>query len=164
MKTLFVFFLSLIFLSANANSIKIGYIDTAEVINNISRYQENIALISEEFDFKKNELLDLFDHIELLKSKIENNKKNNIIPDESDLLKITSLEDTFKSETEFWQNSFNNRKIELLQEIEQIINKSIIDIAIREGFDLILYENVAFVTDEVNITHKIIAEIEKLEL
>ena len=164
MKTLFVFFLSLTFLSVNANSIKIGYIDTAEVINNISKYQENIALISEEFDFKKNELLDLFDHIELLKSKIENNKKNNIIPDESDLLKITSLEDTFKSETEFWQNSFNNRKIELLQEIEQIINKSIIDIAIREEFDLILYENVAFVSDEVNITHKIIAEIEKLEL
>ena len=51
MKTLFVFFLSLIFLSANANSIKIGYIDTAEVINNISKYQENIALISEEFDY-----------------------------------------------------------------------------------------------------------------
>ena len=164
MKTLFVFFLSLTFLSVNANSIKIGYIDTAEVINNISKYQENIALISEEFDFKKNELLDLFNHIELLKSEIENNKKNNIFPDESDLLKITSLEDTFKSETEFWQNSFNNRKIELLQEIEQIINKSIIDIAIREEFDLILYENVAFVSDEVNITHKIIAEIEKLEL
>ena len=161
MKAFFVFFLSLFFISAHANSIKIGYIDTTEVINNISRYQQNIDIISNEFEMKKTELLNLFDHIQLLKSNIENNRRKNIVPNESELLKITTLEDSFKSETEFWQNSFNKRKIELLQDIEKLINKTIRDLAIREEFDLILYENAAFVSDKVDITKEIIAEIEE---
>ena len=117
MKTFFVFFLSLLCIPTYANSIKIGYIDTSEVINNISYYQKSINEISKEFEAKKTELLNLFEHIELLKSNIEKNKINNIVTNEAELLKITSLEDSFKSETEFWQNSFNIRKIELLHSI-----------------------------------------------
>ena len=56
----------------------------------------------------------------------------------------------------------NNRKIDLLKEIELIVNQTINEFALRENFDLILYENIAFVSDKVNITDEIIAEIEKL--
>ena len=83
---------------------------------------------------------------------------------EAELLKITSLEDSFKSETEFWQNSFNIRKIELLQSIEIMINTTIKDFAIQEEYDLIIYENVAFVSNKVNITEAIIDKIENQEL
>lgn len=164
MKTFFVFFLSLLCIPTYANSIKIGYIDTSEVINNISYYQKSINEISKEFEAKKTELLNLFEHIELLKSNIEKNKINNIVTNEAELLKITSLEDSFKSETEFWQNSFNIRKIELLQSIEIMINKTIKDFAIQEEYDLIIYENVAFVSNKVNITEAIIDKIENQEL
>ena len=58
----------------------------------------------------------------------------------------------------------NNRKIELLQKIELLINTTVNELAISENYDLILYENAAFVSDKVNITYKVIERIQKLEL
>jgi len=150
---------------AYAETIKIGYINTEKVVNNLPQYQQNVDKLSKEFEPKKQELLDLFNHIELLRVKIttisnSENKENLQI----ELSKLTSLEETFRKETEFWQEEMNNKKIELLQKIEQLINNTINKIAISENYDLILYENAAFVSDEVNITYKVIERIKKLSL
>ena len=58
----------------------------------------------------------------------------------------------------------NNKKIELLQKIELLINTAINDLAISENYDLILYENAAFVSEKVNITNEVIERIKKLSL
>ena len=165
MKILALSCLALLSLSLQAETIKIGYIDTEQVINNISQYQQNVDEISREFEPKKQELLDLFKHIELLRKKINiiNNSENkeNL---QVELSKLSSLEESFKKETEFWQDTMNNKKIELLQKIELLINTTINEIAISENYDLILYQNAAFVSDEVNITRKVIEKIQKLSL
>ena len=165
MKILALSFLVLLSLSLQAETIKIGYIDTEQVINNISQYQQNVDELSREFEPKKQELLDLFKYIELLRKKINiiNNSENkeNL---QVELSKLSSLEESFKKETEFWQDTMNNKKIELLQKIELLINTTINEIAISENYDLILYQNAAFVSDEVNITRKVIEKIQKLSL
>ena len=165
MKILVITCLTLLSLSVYAETIKIGYIDTEKVVNNLPQYIQSAEAISNEFEPKKQELLDLFNHIELLRVKIttinnSENKENLQI----ELSKLTSLEETFRKETEFWQEEMNNKKIELLQKIEQLINNTINKIAISENYDLILYENAAFVSDEVNITYKVIERIKKLSL
>jgi len=165
MKILVITCLTLLSLSVYAETIKIGYIDTEKVVNNLPQYIQSAEAISNEFEPKKQELLDLFNHIELLRVKIttinnSENKENLQI----ELSKLTSLEETFRQETEFWQEEMNNKKIELLQKIEQLINITINQIAISENYDLILYENAAFVSDEVNITYKVIERIKKLSL
>ena len=58
----------------------------------------------------------------------------------------------------------NNRKIELLQKIELLINSAVNELAISENYDLILYENAAFVSDEINITGKVIKRIQNNSL
>jgi Skp family chaperone for outer membrane proteins len=58
----------------------------------------------------------------------------------------------------------NTKKIELLQKIELLINNTINDLAISENYDLILYENAAFVSDELNITNKVIQRIQNNSL
>ena len=157
----------LVFLSISAFSetIKIGYIDTEQVVNNLPQYQQSILEISKEFEPKKQELLDLFKHIELLREKVNaiNNteKKENL---QIELSKLTLLEESFKKETEYWQETMNTKKIELLQKIELLINNTINDLAISESYDLILYENAAFVSDEVNITNKVIQRIQNNSL
>ena len=165
MKILVITCLTLLSLSVYAETIKIGYIDTEKVVNNLPQYIQSAEAISDEFEPKKQELLDLFNHIELLRVKIttisnSENKENLQI----ELSKLTSLEETFRQETEFWQEEMNNKKIELLQKIEKLINNTINKIAISENYDLILYENAAFVSDEVNITYKVIERIKKLSL
>ena len=163
MRYLILFFCSFLCFSSYATKIKIGFIDTNHVITNLTKYKSSIDLISTDFEPKKQELLDLYNHIELLRSKINLSKKsksNELI--EAELSKLLKLEQSFKKETEFWQSSMNKQKIELLKEIELIVNQTIDEYATRENYDLILYDNVAFVSDKVDISKEIIDEIEKL--
>ena len=163
MKALAIFFFSLLCISSYAENLKIGFIDTNQVLSNLNQYKESLDTISKEFEPKKQELLDLYKHIELVRLKIESIKKSDLNESiEAELIKLSNLEESFEQETEFWQNTINNRKIELLNRIELVINQTINEYALRENFDLILYENIAFVSDEVDITDEIIAEIERL--
>jgi len=165
MRILVLYLLVLLSFNAYAEVIKIGFINTQQVVNNLPQYQQNVDKLSKEFEPKKQELLDLFKHIELLRAKIivinESENKENL---QIELSKLTSLEESFEQETEFWQKTMNNKKIELLQKIELLINTTINELAISENYDLILYENAAFVSDEVNITNKVIERIKKLLL
>ena len=165
MRILVLFSLVLLSFSTWAESVKIGYIDTQRVVNNLPQYQQSIDEISKEFEPKKQELLDLFKHIELVRVKINaiNNteKKENL---QIELTKLASLEESFKQETEFWQETMNTKKIELLQKIELLINNTINELAISENYDLIFYENAAFVSDEINITNKVIERIQNNSL
>jgi outer membrane protein len=164
MRALSLFFLGFFISSVHADSIKIGYIDTDQVVNNLPQYQQSIDQISNEFEPKKQELLDLFKHIELLKSNIENSNFKNNDTLVSELSKLAKLEKNFEQETEFWQKMINNKKIELLQKIELLINTAINNFAITEEYDLIFYENVIFVSDEVDITNEVIEKIQSLSL
>ena len=163
MKVLAILFFCLLSFSTNAENIKIGFIDTNQVVTSLSQYKASIDEISSEFEPKKQELLNLYNHIELLRTKIDEILKsdsNKSIEDE--LAKLSNLEQSFRQETEFWQNTMNNKKIDLLKEIEILVNQTINEYAKRENYDLILYENVAFVSKKVDISKEIIAEIEKL--
>ncbi len=57
-------------LNVFSETIKIGYIDTEQVVNNLPQYQQNVDRLTNEFEPKKQELLDLFKYIELLRKKI----------------------------------------------------------------------------------------------
>ncbi|MCS5590856.1 MAG: OmpH family outer membrane protein [Candidatus Thioglobus sp.] len=156
-------FLTLIVISINAHPVKIGYIDVEKVVNSLSQYQKDNETLSQQFEPKKQELLDLFKHIELLKknlNNIDNLTNNDAYQKEFD--KIRELEIIFQTETELWQQQLNQKKLELLQKIETMINKAIKEYAASENYDLILYENAAFVSDELNISNKIISKIEEL--
>ena len=162
MRVLVLFFLSALCLTANAQSLKIGFIDTKQVIANLTQYKNSVDEISREFEPRKQELLDLFKHIELLRANIKLNKKNSTSDSDGIALsKLRDLEKSFEKETEFWQKSMNSKKINLLNKIESLINTSINEYATKEGYDLILYKDVAFVSDKVNITKQIIEKIEK---
>ena len=162
MRVLAIFFFSLLCSFANAESKKIGFIDIEYVVVNLSQYKKSIDLISQEFNPKKQELLDLFKHIELLRLKIESNQKNSISDVlEIELNRLKELEESFEIETKFWQKTMNDKKIFLLNEIEVLVNSTIVEFANEKGYDLILYKDVAFVSNEIDITQQIIEKIEK---
>ena len=148
MKALAIFFFSLLCISSYAENLKIGFIDTNIVVTSLTQYKENIDSISREFEPKKQELLDLFNHIELLRTNIESTKTSSPSkPLNEELTNLAKLELNFKKETEFWQKTMNNKKLILLKNIEMIVNQAINEYASQEEYDLILYENVAFVSN-----------------
>jgi outer membrane protein len=163
MRFIALFFFTLLFTSINAHSVKIGYINVEEVINNLSQYQQENDSLIQQFEPKKQQLLDLFKHIELLKKNLKNvDRSINNETYQKELNNIRELEVSFQKETELWQQQLNQRKLESLQKIESIINKAIEEFAVTENYDLILYQNAAFVSDEVNISNSIISKIEGL--
>ena len=161
MRVIVLLFLSLLVTSINASSVKIGYIDVEKVINSMPQYQKDNKSLVQRFELKKQQLLDLIKHIELLKENLNNSDKS--ISNElkqKKLDKIKELEVSFQSETELWQNQLNQEKLLLLEKIETMINQAINEFATSENYDLILYQNAAFVSDQVNITNQIISMIE----
>ena len=161
-RALVILFLSFVHISAHAENIKIGFIDTELIVVNLSQYKQSVDEISREFEPKKQELLDLFNHIELLRENIKLKKITNTSDSDGiELAKLKDLEDSFEKETEFWQKSMNSKKINLLNNIESLINISINEYAIEEDYDLIFYKDVVFVSDKVNITQQIIEKIIK---
>ena len=161
MRVAVLFLLALLVTSTNAQSIKIGYINVEEVINSLSQYQHDNDSLIQQFEPKKQQLLDLFKHIELLKENLNNlDRSLNKETYQKELNKIKELEVSFQLETELWQQQLNQKKIESLQQIETMINLAIEEFATSEKYDLILYQNAAFVSDQVNITNKIISKIE----
>ena len=163
MRVVVLFLLALLVTSTNAQSIKIGYINVEEVINSLSQYQHDNDSLIQQFEPKKQQLLDLFKHIELLKENLNNlDRSLNNETYQEELNKIKELEVSFQFETELWQQQLNQKKIESLQKIETMINLAIEEFATSEKYDLILYQNAAFVSDQVNITNQIISKIEEL--
>lgn len=163
MRVFALFLLAFLAFPVTAESIKIGYIDTEKVVNSLSQYQQENDGIIQEFESKKQELLDLFNHIELVRANLNKiDKSLNENDFQIELNKVLELESSFQQETEYWQEKINQKKIDLLQKIEIVINKAIKEFAINEGYDLILYENAAFVSKNVNITNKIISIIEDM--
>ena len=161
MRAIVLFLLALLVTSINAQSIKIGYIDVEEVINSLPQYQHDNDSLIQQFEPKKQQLLDLFKHIELLKKNLNNvDKSINNENYQKELDNIRELEASFQKETELWQQQLNQKKYESLQKIETMINLTIEEFAISENYDLILYQNAAFVSDQVNITNQIISKIE----
>ena len=161
MRAIVLFLLALLVTSINAQSIKIGYIDVEEVINSLPQYQHDNDSLIQQFEPKKQQLLDLFKHIELLKENLNNDDRSiNNENYQKELDNIRELEASFQKETELWQQQLNQKKYESLQKIETMINLAIEEFAISENYDLILYQNAAFVSDQVNITNQIISKIE----
>ena len=162
MRAVFFLIFCLVCIPSYAANIKIGFIDTNIVVTSLTQYKESIDSISREFEPKKQELLNLFNHIELLRANIESTKNTSSSKSLNEELKnLAKLELNFKEETEFWQKTMNNKKLILLSNIEMIVNQAINEYAIQEEYDLILYKNVAFASDKVNITEEIIKKIEK---
>ena len=163
MRLLALFFFTILITPINAHSIKIGYIDVEKVINNLSQYQQENNVLIQQFEPKKQQLLDLFKHIELLKKNL-NNVETNVSNEtyQKELGKIRELEISFQTDTELWQQQLNQEKRESLQKIETMINLVIEKFATSENYDLILYQNAAFVSDQINITNQIISQIEEL--
>ena len=161
MRVVVLFLLALLVTSTNAQSIKIGYINVEEVINSLSQYQHDNDSLIQQFEPKKQQLLDLFKHIELLKNNL-NNVEMTVSNEtyQKELEKIRELEINFQTDTELWQQQLNQKKRESLQKIETMINLVIEKFATSENYDLIIYQNAAFVSDQVNITNQIISKIE----
>tara|TARA_B100000953_G_scaffold1577_1_gene1345 strand:- start:99 stop:599 length:501 start_codon:yes stop_codon:yes gene_type:complete len=162
MRAFAVLVLALLTGLAVAESIKIGYLNTEEVVNNLTQYRYGSERIADKFDSKKKELLSLFKHIELLKENLSSKSKQiTTESNENEIKHINRLEVNFQKDTELWQYQLNQEKQLLMQQVELLINQAVERLAKEWLYDLILYDNVAFTSDKIDdISYDVINLIE----
>jgi len=163
MRILSALTLALLVTNVFAHDLKIGYIDIEKVIINTPQYQQDINKINGQFQQTKSELLALFDHINLLKNNLALVDKDSQAEGQKKRLdNLKKLELYFQQETIAWSDQLNVERMTAIKRVETIINKIIKKYGIDEEFDIIFYHNVAFVSDEIDITQLIIDKIQEL--
>ena len=165
MRFLSAFALALLVTNAFAHDLKIGYIDIEKVVKNTPQYQQDLDTINDQFQQTKNELLALFDHVNLLKENLAKiNKEPQADEYSKKLSNLKKLELYFQQETVAWNEQLNTERASAIKRIETLINKIIKKYGIDKDFDIIFYQSVAFVSSEIDITQLIIDQIkEQLE-
>ena len=165
MRFLSAFALALLVTNAFAHDLKIGYIDIEKVVKNTPQYQQDLDTINDQFQQTKNELLALFDHVNLLKENLAKiNKEPQADEYSKKLSNLKKLELYFQQETVAWNEQLNTERASAIERIETLINKIIKKYGIDKDFDIIFYQSVAFVSNEIDITQLIIDQIkEQLE-
>ena len=163
MRFLPAFALALLVTNAFAHDLKIGYIDVEKVIKNTPQYQEDIDKINNQFQQKKDELLTLFEHLKLLKESLLKISKEPQADEYSKKFNnLKELERYYQQETVAWNEQLNIERTVVIKHIEGIINKIIKKYGIDKEFDIIFYQNVAFVSSEIDITQLVIDQIQEL--
>ena len=162
MRFLSVFALALLATNVFAHDLKIGYIDIEKVVKNTPQYQQDIDTINERFQQTKDELLALFDHVNLLKDNLaKTNKESQADEYSKKLSNLKKLELYFQQETIAWNEQLNVERATAIKRIEIFIDKIIKKYGIDKEFDIIFYQSVAFASNEIDITQLIIDQIQE---
>lgn len=163
MKRLFIFFTLLFSGFSQAEALKIGYINIDHLVTSSPQFIQANQQVINEFQPQQDKLITLANEIDLLVGEFNKNKKDLSQSEvKSEVKKITKLEQHLKQQASILKKQLSVKNKEELSKIQDLINQIIKQVATDEGFDLILYQEVAYASKKINIT-PVIAQKLRLE-
>jgi len=136
-----------------AESPKIGYINIDHVVSSSPQFIQANQSVVKEFKPQEEQLLLLSQKIQLLADDFNKNSKALTQSErKSEIKKIATLERQLKQQASSLKNQLKLKNELELGKIQDLINEVIKETAESQGFDLILYQEVAFASKKVNIT------------
>ena len=143
--------------------VKIGFVDPIALIQNAPQSAAALKQLEQEFRPRNDDILELEGRIGTLEVDLE---KNALIWSETDIQntkrEIDVLKRRMKRTQEEAQEDYNLRRNEELARIQGLIREVVVTIAKDEGFDLILETGVVYVSPKINLTERILEELENL--
>ncbi len=155
----------MLLLSANvmaAGALKIGYVSVEKILAESPQVEAVNATMMERFGPRKTELEEMEKSIKEMQ---ENYKRNELVMTEDKLSEfkndiIAKIQDFKQKEALLTQEvaTMRNQQLAVLQ---QSVRSIIEEVAKSEKYDLILSEGVAYATDKLDITDKILDRMQK---
>ncbi len=163
MKHIFTF-LSLFFIAiSQASALKIGYINIDHVVSNSPQFIQANQNVIKEFKPQENELIKLNEKLKKLITEFNNNKDSLTKVEANKRIKnVAALDKKIKNKASSLQEKLEARNKQELGEIQRLINQVIKEIAENGKFDLILYQEVAYASKDINITQIISNKLRQL--
>ena len=163
MKILFILSILLLNTLSQAKTLKIGYINVDHLVTSSAQFIQANQIVVKEFQPQQDELITLANKINSLVKEFKQDKDTlSQLEIKSEIKKITNLEQQLKRQASSLKRQLALRNTQELSKIQDLINQTIKATAIEKKFDLILYQEVAYVSKELNIT-PLIAEQLRLQ-
>ena len=149
--------------SATQADVKIGFVDPVALIQNAPQSELALKQLEQEFSSRNDDILELQDRIGTLEVDLE---KNALILSETKIQntkrEIDALKRRMKRTQQEAQEDYNLRRNEELARIQGLIREVVVTIAKDEGYDLILETGVVYVSPKINLTERILKELENM--
>jgi len=151
--------------SVSHAEVKIGFVDPIALIQNAPQSAAALKQLEQEFRPRNDDILESQDRIRTLELDLE---KNALVWSEAEFQntkrEIDVLSRRMKRNQEEAQEDYNLRRNEELARIQGLIREVVVTIAKDEGYDLILETGVVYVSPRINLTERILEELENLNL
>lgn len=147
---------------ATAAEIRIGYVNMVKAIEEAPQGVAALKKLEAEFGPRDKELVQLQNRVKQLGDELTRNtpplKDNERAVRERELLAVKR---ELKRATQEFREDYNLRRNEELAALQDLVRKTIIEIARQEKYDLILQEGVVYSGESVDITEKVLKRLGK---
>jgi len=149
----FAFILVLFSGFLQAQPLKIGYINIDHLVSSSPQFIQANQVVIKAFQPQERQLLALSKQIQSSADTfIKNSKTLTQSERKTEIKKIANLERQLKQQARTLKKQLNLKNEQELSKIQDLINRVIKQVAEDQNFDLILYQEVAYVSKKINIT------------
>ena len=142
--------------------LKIGYVNAVRVIEEAPQGVAALKKLETEFGQRDKELVALQNRIrqgeEELQKSVPTLKESDRRTREREVL---TLKRELKRATQEFREDYNQRRNEELAVLQQVVRKTILEIAKQDKYDLVLHEGTVYASDSIDITEKVLKKLGK---
>lgn len=146
--------------SMSESGVKLGVVNVALLLEQAPQAKLATASLEKEFSPQQSELKSLAGKLE--KQQADYQKNKSVMSDAQKVSKereISMLTREIQRRRNDVQELLNLRRNEELAKLQNVVNDSIKEIGKKQGFDLILYEGIAYTNQRIDITNDVLSHL-----
>lgn len=148
--------------TAASDDLKIGYVNTVRVIEEAPQGASALKKLETEFGQRDKELVLLQNRVRQGEEELQGNARTLKEADRRVREReVLTLKRELKRATQEFREDYNQRRNEELAVLQQIVRKTILEIAKQERYDLVLHEGTVYASEGIDITEKVLKKLGK---
>jgi outer membrane protein len=151
-----ILLLSLAAVSARAEN-RIGYVNTARVLEEAPQAAQAIKKLEAEFGPRDKRLAELQDRIRQIEARQDGSDAEKRERERE----LQGLRRELKRATQEFREEYNLRRNEELAHLQKLVQQAIAELGKQERFDLIVHEGVLYVGDRIDLTERVLRKLGK---
>jgi outer membrane protein len=147
------------FASAQAQEVRIGFVNSAQIFEKSPQYEDARTRLQEEFKSREDDLLATQKRLQELEQRLQ--QQQDISMDERLRLEkdILTRSRKLKNDQAAFREDINLRKNEEMNRLRMMIGETVREYAKAENFDLVVEDGVVYFSDRIDITDKILKKL-----
>jgi outer membrane protein len=145
-----------------AADLKIGYVNAFKVIDEAPQGEAALKKLKAEFNPRDKKNLEIQGRIKQLEEELDKNEPALKDADRrSKEYEVNTLKRDLRRATQELREDYNLRRNEEFLAVQKLVEKTIVEVARQEGYDLVLHEGVTYASGRADITEKILRKLGK---